>query len=895
MFRLGTLLASSMSAAALLILPLAAAGQTGADLYHVVRVNEPYVPLGPGATVVPVAAESVDQLIQMPFSVRFFGDEYTSFRVGHKGYITFTGSASAWSNQAIPSSTVPNAVVAAWWDDLECPSGGILSEIQGTAPNRSMVIQWNCHAFVNTTPNWNAQIHLYEGSSTIKLSYGTATHSSNYTATVGIEDANAQFAWEGPGATGGPCGSSCGLADWFPDTAILFVQGPDLTVSSVTSEPIGWAGIPMAYSAEIANIGGEAAADVRVRFWASSDPILSPDDDYLIGFADETQDLPFQGTATFTLFADLPLDLPSGPHYIIAEVDPEELVEEALRGNNVGASAAFIVGEPTPDLLVEAIEVPEVVELGTPFDLELTVRNRGNLLADDVGYSIVLSRDTLITRSDVEIATGRFSIDWRTSLEITQEVTIPEVPPGQYYVGVILDPDLEIHEIDEFNNDGIADRPIVVTEGDLQIVTISLPPAELGGHYCRFLEAEGGDGTYTWSLIGGELPVGIAIREERSGDQVLASHLCGTPSQLGTHRFTLEVASHDLVARRDFELVVTPSDGSLVVVTDLLPEGAVASRYDFEIGAIGGKAPYTWSITDGSMPQGLGLRQDGQFFGFPKEQGAFSIGIQVEDADGRKASRTFDLVVQEADAISCMSTTLPSTLLGESYDTQLNVSGGEAPYKWTTLEGRRLPSMNDAGETFVGKPPPGMNLDQSGRVGGTPEQAGRYIWLVQVEEADGVGRRSRCALTFDVFYDQGLVIRTSTLRPAVAGERYHVELVVEGGEAPIEWSLAPGSSLPPGFELADDGTLGGAFERQQLGGEPSQAWDFTVQVQDRRNRWTTKAFRLELRSDALVWDPPPVGDPITEGCEGCGAGGAGTGLLGLLLVAGLAAGRRRRD
>ena len=67
-------------------------------------------------------------------------------------------------------------------------------------------------------------------------------------------------------------------------------------------------------------------------------------------------------------------------------------------------------------------------------------------------------------------------------------------------------------------------------------------------------------------------------------------------------------------------------------------------------------------------------------------------------------------------------------------------------------------------------------------------------------------------------------IDTFQLESATVGDPYSVQLAASGGAPPYTWSVADGE-LPPGLELASDGTLSGTPTTQG-------AWTFTVEMRD---------------------------------------------------------------
>jgi photosystem II stability/assembly factor-like uncharacterized protein len=81
-----------------------------------------------------------------------------------------------------------------------------------------------------------------------------------------------------------------------------------------------------------------------------------------------------------------------------------------------------------------------------------------------------------------------------------------------------------------------------------------LPAARVGRTYSESLRAEGGTRPYTWSLLGGSLPTGVALTAQGA--------LGGVPSHIGRYSFTLQVAdSTGLAVRQSFSLVVASEEG----------------------------------------------------------------------------------------------------------------------------------------------------------------------------------------------------------------------------------------------------------------------------------------------------------------------------------------------
>lgn len=94
----------------------------------------------------------------------------------------------------------------------------------------------------------------------------------------------------------------------------------------------------------------------------------------------------------------------------------------------------------------------------------------------------------------------------------------------------------------------------------------------------------------------------------------------------------------------------------LVISTTSLPQGTVAQTYAGLLVAAGGTAPYTWSITNGTLPGGLTLQGGtGTVAGVPTTAGNTTLTFQVRDANANTATVTLTI------AIAAQATTPPPT------------------------------------------------------------------------------------------------------------------------------------------------------------------------------------------------------------------------------------------
>ncbi|MBI3892182.1 MAG: proprotein convertase P-domain-containing protein, partial [Candidatus Wallbacteria bacterium] len=204
---------------------------------------------------------------------------------------------------------------------------------------------------------------------------------------------------------------------------------------------------------------------------------------------------------TTTRSITLPQNTPGGSFFIGMILDPSGSVDEANRDNNARATASAIDVRGNgvlPDLAPADLSSPSGGTAGSTITVQRRVENlgRGNLIStwDEAYY---LSTDALITTTDTRIAT--FSNGPLATFGVSAEsrtLTLPStIPPGTYFLGIIVDPDNRIIEGDvngnihnaESNNSLPSPTPLLVAPAgggavDLAPILLSVPrEVQIGG------------------------------------------------------------------------------------------------------------------------------------------------------------------------------------------------------------------------------------------------------------------------------------------------------------------------------------------------------------------------------------------------------------------------------
>jgi subtilisin family serine protease len=121
--------------------------------------------------------------IGFPFS--YYGVEYNSFRICSNGFLSFTSSSTAYSNQPLPNAGAPANMVAPFWDDLNLTASG---EVYYESDGSRLIVQWNNAAHYDSGSPYTFQAILNADGS-IVFQYLTVGSPDN-SATVGIQNAS---------------------------------------------------------------------------------------------------------------------------------------------------------------------------------------------------------------------------------------------------------------------------------------------------------------------------------------------------------------------------------------------------------------------------------------------------------------------------------------------------------------------------------------------------------------------------------------------------------------------------------------------------------------------------------------------------------------------------------
>jgi hypothetical protein len=153
-----------------------------------------------------------EQDFALGFSFEFYGQAHSVVTIASNGVIAFQSNANIqWTNRDFGGNglTIAYPALAAFWDDWHPGlGGGIYAEARGTAPNRSVVVQWAAAHYAGLgSATGDVRAVLYEGTNVMEVCYvdtnfGEALWNDGASATAGISTASStsylQYSFNSP-------------------------------------------------------------------------------------------------------------------------------------------------------------------------------------------------------------------------------------------------------------------------------------------------------------------------------------------------------------------------------------------------------------------------------------------------------------------------------------------------------------------------------------------------------------------------------------------------------------------------------------------------------------------------------------------------------------------------
>ncbi|MBU2501974.1 S8 family serine peptidase [bacterium] len=118
------------------------------------------------------------------FDFPFYGNVFDQFRVCSNGWLSFTSSSTAYSNQAIPNAGAPGNLIAPFWDDLTVTGARILAHNDGGR----VIVQYDAVPHYGGGGPYTFQALLYPSGKIVYQYLTMGTPSDG--CTVGIQNAD---------------------------------------------------------------------------------------------------------------------------------------------------------------------------------------------------------------------------------------------------------------------------------------------------------------------------------------------------------------------------------------------------------------------------------------------------------------------------------------------------------------------------------------------------------------------------------------------------------------------------------------------------------------------------------------------------------------------------------
>jgi len=549
---------------------------------------------------------------------------------------------------------------------------------------------------------------------------------------------------------------------------------------------------------------------------------------------------------------DLVITPPSFPTGTIDEIYPATTLEAT--GGEGPYDWEIASGSLPPGMILTVdgtVQGTPISAVGSPFTFRVAVTDiNGVTVTDTFSITILGAPPTITTTS---LPGGNEGTAYSATIlaeggngPFTYSVTSGNLPPGLSLgtdgritgtVGLV-DGDrvysFDVTATDSASRTTTSSLSIsIVAALDLTVTTSSLPTGDEGLNYSSQLTSAGGEGSVSWTIVGGSLPPGLAL----SADGLIT----GLATAAGSYGFTVE--AQDTIGQTatdnfTIEIYAAPPE----ILTTTLPNGQVGTAYSSSITWTSGAGPGTIAVSSGVLPPGISLGAfTGGLSGTPTESGVFTFSVTIVDDNQKSDTQALSIEVAAA-PLAITTSTLPSGRVNDAYSASLSATGGDEPYEWAM---------------FSGSLPPGLDLSPDGAISGTPisNEGSPFLFQVSVASVDGQSIVKSLEIAIDAMALSALV--PAALPDGTVNSQYAYQLNAQGGETPYTWSIIQGT-LPPGLSLSNDGVISGTPTSN-----PEPQYVITVEVTDSLGQKSQADTSIVVLDDStptpdatLSWTPP---------------------------------------
>ena len=242
----------------------------------------------------------------------------------------------------------------------------------------------------------------------------------------------------------------------------------------------------------------------------------------------------------------------------------------------------------------------------------------------------------------------------------------------------------------------------------VSVTTASVPDGNINQPYTSPALTATGATITSWTLAGGALPAGLTL----GANGVIS----GTPTQSGTFTFTVQANASGANATKQLSLFVLAPLQVQTLVGKTPPETGLTAKklvnqpLTTGVKAVGGRPPYTFTAT-GTLPPGLTLdAATGRITGAGTAAGRYPFTVTVTDGTGTKASVEWNVTILPLIDFT-KGKGLPVGRVDRVYSARIPIRGKDSA---------------TAQFAVAGQIPPGLEIDDNGRLTGTLMRPGVY-------------------------------------------------------------------------------------------------------------------------------------------------------------------------
>jgi hypothetical protein len=316
---------------------------------------------------------------------------------------------------------------------------------------------------------------------------------------------------------------------------------------------------------------------------------------------------------------------------------------------------------------------------------------------------------------------------------------------------------------------------LTINPAPLKLTLSSLPDGTVNVPYSQTIGVSGGTAPYSCTIVSGTLQQGLSLT---------GCTVSGTPTVASTVNLMVKATDSSPTQETTtgpVSLTINPAALSLTLSS--LPDGTINKPYSAVIGVAGGTAPYTCTITAGTLQAGLTLTGC-TVSGTPTVASTVNLTVKATDSSNPQESTTgpVSLTINPA-ALTLTLSSLPDGTVGTPYSATIGVSGGTAPYSCMITAGTL-----QAGLTLTGC-----------TVSGTPTVAGTANLTVKATDSSPTQETTTGPVSLTINPAAPVIVITSPPAGTV-NVPYSGPIGITGGTGPYTCTLASGT-LPAGLTL----------------------------------------------------------------------------------------------